>query len=504
LQGQSPTTLRQALPLPPEPEQVIQEPLTPNSLPLLETTGSVANGMREIRSAAASVITSPGLSAMREALATAHAQFAEVDRELGLAKRRAVEATRIYQGWATGWLFRRLLAGRFARLEVSAKDAVAEQAQLEEMLEQSRLSTQFEMPVEVRNAYALLVEAFEACMCSKRIWDNVAYRATNKVAERTVATRVLDLKPVSFKLGHCGVITSELPAPCLPNVNGGDLYVYPGFLVYLVSESTYALIELTEVTLKVSPMKFHEEGPVPSDATQVGTTWAKANKDGTPDKRFNNNYAIPVMRYATMTFQSERGLNEEFMLSNVAAAEQFERAWAALVQAVKTTSVAASRALSESATSPQNAMPTTPNEAVPIAGLAAYVLESKMKIDARAAFGLPEDAEPAAISAAMLNTCTVESNWDESTVVANIIEHGLRQFQKRCADFFNSISTESDASMGELGALFPLLEKTEEFDEYLERIIDLRQRIEKDGLSTLAKNSASTIVLEYRTRLHQK
>lgn len=76
--------------------------------------------------------------------------------------------------------------------------------------------------------------------------------------------------------------------------------------------------------------RFHEEGPVPSDAEQVGTTWAKANKDGSPDKRFRDNYSIPLMRYATLTLRSNSGLNEEYMLSNVQSASDFEIAFARL------------------------------------------------------------------------------------------------------------------------------------------------------------------------------
>lgn len=76
--------------------------------------------------------------------------------------------------------------------------------------------------------------------------------------------------------------------------------------------------------------RFHEEGPVPSDAEQVGTTWAKANKDGSPDKHFRDNYSIPVMRYATLTLRSNSRLNEEYMLSNVQSASDFEIAFARL------------------------------------------------------------------------------------------------------------------------------------------------------------------------------
>jgi hypothetical protein len=55
---------------------------------------------------------------------------------------------------------------------------------------------------------------------------------------------------------------------------------------------------------------FREQDAVPSDAKQVGTTWRYVNKNGTPDKRFNNNTQIPIMRYGVIHFTSSSGLKQ--------------------------------------------------------------------------------------------------------------------------------------------------------------------------------------------------
>ena len=74
-------------------------------------------------------------------------------------------------------------------------------------------------------------------------------------------------------------------------------------------------------------MKFIEDGTVPSDAQLIGHAWAKSNKDGSPDRRFRNNYQIPVVLYGSLKFTSPGGLLEEFQISNAALAERFAKAW---------------------------------------------------------------------------------------------------------------------------------------------------------------------------------
>ncbi|WP_263557814.1 hypothetical protein [Paucibacter sp. B2R-40] len=291
--------------------------------------------MQEIRSGNSSEMTTPGLAAFKESLRTAEAQHASVKIDLDDA--REVELKRVgrYNRWNDGWLFKRILKKKFATLHELAKESIAQRREVAEQLELSLLNAQFEMSDEVANAFDSMCDAFLGCSRSHRIWDNVAHRQTNRVAERTMATRIVDLKPVKFTLGKCKVIVASMNVPRLENANGGDLYIYPGFLLYHAGASNYSLVELNALDLKVAQTQFHEVGAVPSDAQQVGSTWAKSNKDGSPDNRFKDNYAIPVVRYALLTVCSSSGLNEEYILSNVAATEEFERAMHRLKETVE-------------------------------------------------------------------------------------------------------------------------------------------------------------------------
>jgi hypothetical protein len=55
----------------------------------------------------------------------------------------------------------------------------------------------------------------------------------------------------------------------------------------------------------------------------VGHTWRFVNKQGGPDRRFNNNAQQPVCLYGELTFTSPGGLNCLLHLSNPEAGERF-------------------------------------------------------------------------------------------------------------------------------------------------------------------------------------
>lgn len=307
--------------------------LVPPALPEVPISGTP--GMAEIRSAGSTVLTSAGLAAFKQSLANAQIQYAEIECALQGARHAERLKVDLHDRWAKGWLFRHVRKARFAQIREEAETSSALRQELEQQLDLSKLHTQFEMPDGVAKAFARLCDDFAACARSYRIWDNVSARSANQVAERTAASRVVDRKPVTFALGKCEIIDTPMAVPCLQNANGGDIYFYPGFLVYLAAATNYALIEYGELQMRVARIGFHEEENVPKDAQQIGITWAKTNKDGSPDRRFRDNYQIPVMQYAQLNLRTPAGLNEEYLISSVGATETFGQAWQALREAIQ-------------------------------------------------------------------------------------------------------------------------------------------------------------------------
>ena len=99
------------------------------------------------------------------------------------------------------------------------------------------------------------------------------------------------------------------------------------FYFYFVSQQAFGLVDIRSVTLDYNSVSFIEEETVPTDAELIGHTWKKANKDGSPDRRFANNYQIPILKYGDIRFTSRSGLNEAYMISNERLARGFAEAF---------------------------------------------------------------------------------------------------------------------------------------------------------------------------------
>ena len=89
------------------------------------------------------------------------------------------------------------------------------------------------------------------------------------------------------------------------------------------------MIDFRELVIEFAISRFIEDDPVPSDGEVIGTTWAKTNKDGSPDRRFSDNRQVPIVRYGVLRLTSQGGLREEYCVSNANLCERFYNAWAA-------------------------------------------------------------------------------------------------------------------------------------------------------------------------------
>lgn len=309
------------------PQRLTDLPTPPAPQPDCAMPESSVPEMNDIKSAGSGALTTPGLSEFKRLLVEACREHGEIVRELNQARNEESLIVGRYMSWRNGWLMQRLFKAKFEQLRVSAEESTAKRTELEEQKCLSRLKTQIELPDGVAKAFHLMSDEFIVLTKCDCIWDTVGQRNTNRVAERTTATRVVERKPVGFQLGHCELIESEWKVPHLENANGGDIYFYPAFALYFVSSDNFALLEYKDIELEFSFSRFIEEETLPKDATIVGQTWAKANKDGSPDQRFKGNYQIPIAQYGKMSITSATGMNEEYMVSNAERAQAFSSAW---------------------------------------------------------------------------------------------------------------------------------------------------------------------------------
>lgn len=96
----------------------------------------------------------------------------------------------------------------------------------------------------------------------------------------------------------------------------------------IIKKSTkYVAYSYDQLTVYSSTTNFIESGPVPRDAEIIRYTWQYVNKNGTADKRFNNNHQIPVCRYGLVHFMVGQEFSLELHTSNKLIAENVGNAY---------------------------------------------------------------------------------------------------------------------------------------------------------------------------------
>lgn len=273
--------------------------------------------VEQIQSASTELLTSRTLKDLKDLIATAFKQHEEITAELNSARTSKAAAEQKFTSWESGFLFRRLFKKTFERRREAFETETARVAELEEQLKLSTISTQIELEHEQADLYFRLRDQFAALTECAAVWDIKTRQATDQFHERTTATTRLGRERVVFELGHCDLIAWDQKVPHLRNAKGGDIYLFPGFILYRAAKEAFSLIEYQDVTGTATNVAFQEEEGVPADSPVIGQTWAKANKDGSRDRRFAQNYQIPVVQYGAVKFKSENGLWEEFEFSNL-------------------------------------------------------------------------------------------------------------------------------------------------------------------------------------------
>lgn len=85
-----------------------------------------------------------------------------------------------------------------------------------------------------------------------------------------------------------------------------------------------------DIRVQIKTLNYIERESVPDDAQVVKYTWQYVNLDGSPDKRFNNNYRIPVCNYAELSFYGKNGFMFCIIVSSYKRAYYFANQWNAI------------------------------------------------------------------------------------------------------------------------------------------------------------------------------
>jgi len=171
-------------------------------------------------------------------------------------------------------------------------------------------------------------DEFERVGSASRVWNVETAQRTADLKRNAGASQLISRQSTAFTQGVPSVVKTNVS---IPAIVGGrqSLYFLPD--VALVSDGkAVGAISYDQLRTYWSTTIYIEEDGVPSDSVVVGHTWRFVNKNGGPDRRFNNNRQIPRVQYQHMGLQGPGGFQKLLQISRVADRGSFDAALLAL------------------------------------------------------------------------------------------------------------------------------------------------------------------------------
>jgi hypothetical protein len=253
---------------------------------------------------------------MKETLLAAYQEKLEIEQEIPKVEKEVKNA-------ATTKLFTLifligLFTEKFKERHAEKKNYLSD---LKQQLLECKVTIEIEIDDNIKSKYEHLKSSFGNLATCSKIWDKTSSVRNND--NRSAASNSVTRTLTFLATQKIDFINASFDALHFKNQNGSDIYIYPAFAVVFDNKSNFGLVDLADLKLSFNRTSFLEEEQIPSDTNVVGETWAKVNKNGTPDRRFKDNYKIPIVDYGELEFKSATGINEVFMFSNPTKANNF-------------------------------------------------------------------------------------------------------------------------------------------------------------------------------------
>ncbi|WP_264564705.1 DUF4236 domain-containing protein [Flavobacterium sp. N3904] len=243
----------------------------------------------------------------------------QIKRTLGITKLKLITSYFLLYGLIKKDTSEKIKANIRLQKEVIVK--------IQQKIDTSYVELDVEFEDEIQKQYENMILAFKNLATSQKIWDVTGSHYNDQKVTRSAASTVINKREVRFGIKPLPFIKTRFEVLWLKNANGADLYIYPNFIIMHSSSSQFAIIGLNEIRFFHSYSRFLETGTIPRDTKIIDKTWAKVNKNGSPDKRFKGNYQIPIVRYGEISLSTNTGLNEKYHFSNYEFTEKFGNAF---------------------------------------------------------------------------------------------------------------------------------------------------------------------------------
>lgn len=192
----------------------------------------------------------------------------------------------------------------------------------------------YDLEPEMFARFKAVVAAFERLSACSKVWHIPSGGAVPDLTawkRNAGASYVVARTQVTLKIGLPRAIRCNIDVPSVP-VGKQTLYFFPDFLMVCSGRKAGA-VDYTDLVIKVDESHFVEDESVPDDAEVVCYTWKHPNKSGGPDRRFRDNWELPVCVYEMLYFFSNSGVNELLETSRCGYGSAFAASVARLVRA---------------------------------------------------------------------------------------------------------------------------------------------------------------------------
>ncbi len=186
------------------------------------------------------------------------------------------------------------------------------------------------------DAYLQLVGAFETLAGCAGRWHVAAGGAVRDLdtwKRNAGAAHLVRKSATALEFRLPGVMKSNITPPAV-QVGKQWLHFMPD-VVLVAQDSRFGAVAYEDLDISHQYSRFVEDGAVPRDAKVIDRTWRFVNKNGGPDRRFNDNRQIPICLYEAVHLKSGSGLNELVEFSRTDVAAPFKSAVGTLARALK-------------------------------------------------------------------------------------------------------------------------------------------------------------------------
>lgn len=190
------------------------------------------------------------------------------------------------------------------------------------------LVVNYQLSNQASQIFGALNNVLRRCASCDRLWSLTGSGITTDWKRNAGANRLVERGPAVLSVKFPRRFVTEQAVYCL-SANTGQVHFLPDRVLFYSSKRIHSFT-YEEVFADCSESQFIEHEGAPADAKVVSQTWQYVNKDGSPDRRFANNFEIPVCLYGRLHLTTASGMEVLIQTSRADVPRQIAAALAAM------------------------------------------------------------------------------------------------------------------------------------------------------------------------------